>query len=109
MIRTFLDRVRRILLGPNLLAFARMPKADIHQLLSFGSDEFVFLEKTEGPRSLNGAQMMTASPSAEALKEIEILKQELAVLKEKVAVLERINYKVSTPSPNVQINHQLLG
>jgi hypothetical protein len=93
MIRKIIDKLRRFLLGPNLIAFARMPKADVHQLLAIGSDEFLFFEQMQdrrpfsGGQTLDGSSVLVASP-----KELEELRMELAILKEKINVLERVVY-----------------
>jgi hypothetical protein len=92
MMRTLIDKMRRVVLGPNLSAFARMPKADLHQLLNLGSDELLFFDQSDEQRAQKLPQAGQGSLPASVQKELEELRAEMAQLKERLSVLERINY-----------------
>ena len=93
MIRTLVDKLRLLIVGPNLMRLARMPREDMNQLLELGADDFI----------LNGGvQPPSDSPSPQATidsEEVSRLKQHIARLEERITVLEHINYE------NVPLKH----
>ena len=64
MIRTLVDKFRLMVVGPNLMRLARMPREDMNQLLELGADDFILNGGVQPPSDSPSPQARLQRPTA---------------------------------------------